>query len=315
MKIIGLGYPCMDMNILCPAIPKEEQLVKLLDVSLMGGGKVANAIVAAARLGAETGFVGVVGEDRYGKLCIEDLKEHRVDISKLDVRPGHTTLCLSIVDEENRGKHYIESPATANKLEPQDLDEEYLRTADYLMLFQMDETAIEAARIVSEAGGKDVVDGDEPDERTQANLSKIDILIASEYYYRSLFENENYEENLRELSNNGPQIVIVTLGSRGSVGIEKGKFFQTKPYQVQVKDTTGAGDAFHGAFVYGISCGMSAEESALFASAVSAIKCTVLGGRTGLPTLECVQNYIQTGKIIEYDFDKRNEKYRNDMWV
>lgn len=79
MRIIGFDYPCMDMNILCPHMPTEEELVEFQDVSLMGGGKIANAVAAVARLGAETAFIGAVGNDRYGKLCVEDLKMLGVD--------------------------------------------------------------------------------------------------------------------------------------------------------------------------------------------------------------------------------------------
>lgn len=314
MKIIGFGYPCMDMNVLCPAMPEEEQLVEMMDISLMGGGKVANAIITAARLGAETGFVGAVGKDRYGRLCRQDLEEHGTDVSGLENREGHTALCLSIVDTEHRGKHYIESPATFEKIKPQELDGEYLAEAGYLMLFQMDETAVRASDLVHAAGGKVVVDADEPDERVRKNLSGIDILIASEYFYHSLFTDEAYEKNLRSLAEKGPGIVLVTLGSRGSVGIDHGSFFATEAFHVEVQDTTGAGDVFHGAFVYGIAEGMQAKEAAEFASAVSAIKCTVLGGRTGIATRKGVQAFLETGEIQQEDFAERNQKYREAVW-
>lgn len=314
MKIIGFGYPCMDMNILCPSIPEEEELVELRDISLMGGGKVANAITAAARLGGECGFIGVAGREQYGRLCADDLEHHGVDISHLYFREGHTALCLSIVDEKKRGKHYIESPATTRKMEPEELDAEYLKTAEYLLLYELDSTALKAAEIVRGDGGKVIVDGDTPDPRIQNNMDKIDVLIASEYYYRARFNDENYEEHLRELAAQGPKTVIITLGNRGSVGLEDGIYFHTKAFHVDVKDTTGAGDAFHGAFAYGLADNMSARESARLASAVSAIKCTVLGGRTGLPDLKCVQHFMETGEIIETDFDNRIKKYREDMW-
>ena len=314
MKIVGLGYPCMDMNVLCPTVPKEEQLVERLEVNLMGGGKFVNAIISAARLGAETAFMGAVGSDRYGQICRRDMEHHGVDISELQVRDGHTAFCLSIVDTEKRGKHYIESPATFKRFVPSDLNREYLKNVDILMLFQMDETAVEAAKIVHEAGGKVVVDGDEPDSRTLENLKYIDVLIASEYFYHALYKNENYETNIMEICQKGPETVVVTLGSKGSVGIENGTFFSEKAYRVEVRDTTGAGDVFHGAFAYCLSEGMSASEAARFSSAVSAVKCTVFGGRTGIPTRKGVEYFMQTGKVLPEDFTQREEEYRKDMW-
>lgn len=314
MKIIGFDYPCMDMNILCPHIPEEEELVVLEDLSLMGGGKVANAIIAAARLGARTAFIGAVGNDRYGKLCFEDFKEHGVDTSSLEVKAGRTPLCVSIVDSKNRGKHYIESAGTIPALEKADIPYEVLQDGDYLMLYQIDETAKAMAMYVHEHGGKVVVDGDEFDEGIQQNLKYIDILIMSSYYYDSVFDDEDYKKNLTKLSEMGPEIVIVTLGSKGCAGVASGEYFYCNPYTVEVCDTTGAGDVFHGAFVYGLSEGMTAPEAASFAGAVSAIKCTVLGGRTGIPTREGVDYFRKTGKIPDCDFAAREKKYRNAAW-
>lgn len=326
MKIIGFDYPCMDMNIFCTKIPHEEELTELKDVSLMGGGKVANAIIAAARLGAKTGFAGVIGSDRYGSLCRKDLEKHGTDVSHLLVKPGHTALCLSIVDEEKRGKHYIESKPTfetMTKTETEilvDCFAEEVMKGDYLMLFQMDECAQTLAKAFKKAGGLVEVDGDEFDERTQNTLPLIDIFIMSEYYYTSCYpeadldDDRQLEENLKKISIQGPDIVVVTIGSKGCAGIDKGRFFRTKSYRVQAKDTTGAGDVFHGAFVYGLSQGKNGEEAAIFASAVSAVKCTILGGRTGIPDLECVEHFIKSGEITEADFNEREEYYRRCMW-
>lgn len=326
MKIIGFDYPCMDMNILCTRIPQEEELTEMKDVSLMGGGKVANAVITAARLGAVTGFAGVVGNDRYGELCRKDLEVHGTDVSHLLVKPGHTALCLNIVDEEKRGKHYIESRPTfetMTEMETKLLTEwfvEKIDNGDYLMLFQMDDCAKTLAKAFKDAGGLVEADGDEYDERTQKALPLIDIFVMSEYYYRSCYpeadldNDRQMEENLKEISDQGPDIVVVTIGSKGCAGIEKGRFFRTKAYRVDAKDTTGAGDVFHGAFVYGLSRDKSAKEAAAFASAVSAVKCTVLGGRTGIPNLECVEHFIESGEIIEADFSEREEYYRRCMW-
>lgn len=97
-----------------------------------------------------------------------------------------------------------------------------------------------------------------------------------------MFGELDYEAGCRRLMTAGPSTVIVTLGSRGSVGLtEQDGFFKTESFQVPVRDTTGAGDVFHGAYIVGLLEGMNAPECARFASAVSAIKCTCFGGRTG----------------------------------
>lgn len=326
MRIVGFDYPCMDMNVFCSAVPKEEELTELLDASLMGGGKVPNAIIAAARLGADTAFIGAVGQDRYGKLCREDLRKHGTDVAQLLEKPGHTALCLSLVDEEKHGKHYIESKPTFEEMTKEEIARgaEWLKKTsqkgDYLMLYQMDEAAVALAKAMREAGGLVEVDGDEYDERTQKALPLIDIFVMSEYYYRTCFpdcdltDEEQFRKNLSKLAKQGPSVIVVTLGTHGCAGLADGTFFRTKSYRVEAKDTTGAGDVFHGAFVYGLSVGKNAAEAATFASAVSAVKCTILGGRTGIPDLSCVEHFIETGKILPADFAERENYYRACVW-
>ena len=326
MKITGFDYPCMDMNILCGRIPAADELTELNDASLMGGGKVPNAILAAARLGAKTAFVGAVGNDRYGRLCSQDLKDHGTDISHLKVKPGHTALCLSLIDEHTRSKHYIESKPSFAPLNEAETEEiaTYLRETtkigDYLMLYQMDDSAVAFAKAVHDAGGFVEVDGDEFDERTQKAMPLIDILILSEYYYTCCFPESDWhkeselEQNLKKLSKQGPDIVVVTLGSHGCAGIDHGTYFRTASWKVEVQDTTGAGDVFHGAFVYALSTGKDGKEAAVFASAVSAVKCTMLGGRTGIPTTECVQHFMENGEILPCDFSEREARYRKGVW-
>lgn len=326
MKIIGFDYPCMDMNVLCSRIPGEDDWTEMKDVSLMGGGKVPNAVMTAARLGSETMFVGAVGTDRYGKMCRQDLADHGTDVEQLLVKPGRSGLCLSIVDEKSHGKHFIESLPTFQKLTGEETKRiaaclhTQVKPGDFLMLYEMDDSALAFAKAVREAGGLVEIDGDEYDERTQKALPLADVFIMSEYYYHHLFpeaeacSEEMLERNLRTVAAMGPSVAVVTLGNRGCAGIDGQRYFHTESFRVEVKDTTGAGDVFHGAFVYALSKGKGGAEAARFASAVSAIKCTVLGGRTGIPNLACVEHFMAAGEILPIDFKEREENYRHSVW-
>ena len=311
MKILGIDYPCMDMGILCGSIPEDGGFSLVEDMSLMGGGKIPNALVAAARLGAEAGIIGTVGDDRYGRQCRADLEYNGVETGRLESRPGTTALCFCITDAKTRGKRCMESPASYARLEPQELDREYLEQADVLLLYEMDETALAAAKAVRANGGKVLVDGDEFDSRTQDNLALADIFILSEYYYHALFSGGALEDNLRSLRELGPEVVVVTLGAEGCAGIGPEGYFRLPACSGgRVVDTTGAGDVFHGAFAYYYAGGASARDSAAQASAVSYIKCNYLGGRTGIPTAAGVARYLETGTIGREDFAQRMDYYR-----
>lgn len=82
----------------------------------------------------------------------------------------------------------------------------------------------------------------------------------------------------------GPSIVVFTLGAKGCIGYsEEDGFFQMPSFAVDVQDTVGAGDVFHGAYTVGLLRGLSSKEAARLATGVSCIKCTRIGGRAGIP--------------------------------
>ena len=95
----------------------------------------------------------------------------------------------------------------------------------------------------------------------------------------------------------GPSAVVFTFGSKGCRGLDKEGYFELPAFRVPVVDTVGAGDTFHGAFFYGLTHGYSLKETARFASAVSAIKCTCIGGRAGIPTPDITKKFLETGVI------------------
>lgn len=315
MKILGIDYPCIDMGIICDNIPDDGGYSVVRDMSLMGGGKIPNALVAAARLGAQAGIVGTVGSDRYGRQCRDDLEFNGVNTERLENRPGTTALCFCITDAATRGKRCVESPATYARMRPDELPEQALSKAGLLLLYEMDETARAAAEIVRRHGGLVLADGDEFDSRTQDNLDLIDIFILSEYYYHALFDNDAFEENLRTLQAKGPSVVVVTLGAQGCAGVGPDGYFRLPACRGgKVVDTTGAGDVFHGAFAYYYGSGLSAQDSAAHASAVSYIKCSYLGGRTGIPTASGVEHFLKTGEILPEDFEQRRSFYHNAVF-
>lgn len=141
-------------------------------------------------------------------------------------------------------------------------------------------------------------------------ISWIDIFIGSEFVYEKMLEaGKSVKENCEYLYNKGPEIVIFTFGEKGCAGISKEGFFEIPAFDVDVKDTVGAGDVFHGAFLAAIVKGLSPKDAARFASGVAAIKCTRIGGRAGIPNWEVTDNFLETGEIDYREIDERVKKY------
>ena len=316
MDVVGIGTPYYDMVINVSKMPGLDGAAGANEAFYQGGGKVATAMAAAARLGRSAGMMAKVGENHRGQFIINDFRYNGVDTSAIIVdAPGTSSpFCLSLSEEEHKTRIFIGKEGTAGELLPEEIDYEYLGKAKYLHLENGRPASAAAALFAREHGIVTVMDADNYQEGIVKLLPCLDVFIASEFFYRDMFGNLPYEEGCRKLLEAGPSTAIVTLGSRGSVAMTaQDGFFRTESFQVPVRDTTGAGDVFHGAYIVGLLEGMDAPECARFASAVSAIKCTCFGGRTGIPNRETVQRFLETGEIDRTEAQRRLAYYRNNL--
>src|SRR5262249_10594494 len=133
-----------------------------------------------------------------------------------------------------------------------------------------------------------VIDIDELyDDSTEQLLRHVDYLIAAEEFVKKVMGEAASEATLRALSGRyGCPVVGITLGNRGSIFFESGRTLRTPAVKVQVADTTGAGDVFHGAFIYGLLQRWPLERIARFSNAAAALKCANVGARAGIPELK-----------------------------
>lgn len=315
LDVVGIDYLCLDYIVEINRIPGVDGMEDMIQDSWQGGGMVPTALAALGRLGARAGIIGITGNDLYGRYCEKDLIRNHVDTSNLIFdQDGTTDFCIALAERKTKGRSFITRWGTRRALRREDIPVEAVKQAKYLHLCgTMNEINIHAAEIAHRYGTRVVLDADPYAEETAENLDKIDILIASQNFYRTMFQNEDYEENCRSILARGVSDVVFTLGDRGCVGIHEGEYFQVPAYTVNVVDTTGAGDVFHGAYIYGLLKHWKGCEIARFASAVSAIKCTRIGGRSGIPDLKTVTEFLETGAIDYTEIDRRVELYQNGI--
>jgi sugar/nucleoside kinase (ribokinase family) len=154
------------------------------------------------------------------------------------------------------------------------------------------DAALQAARWARDAGIPVLMDAEEPTERREELFRLTDVLIVGRRYGRLLTGTDDPRAILTGLAGLGPRVVGLTLGEAGSMLLHGGQLVEAPGFPVAVVDTTGAGDAFHGAFAYGLLQGWKARHILAFANAVSALKCTRLGGRTGIPSTDEVRAFL-----------------------
>lgn len=317
MDVAGIDNPIMDCLLSINKIPASNSFERLLDYSWQGGGKVSTALVTLGRLGVETGIIGVVGSDPFGEFCIRDFKRHLVDTSRLVIdREGTTTLSVVLIEKEKKARSFMIKHDIKRELTVEDLDEEYIASAKYLHLAYLSPVTVEAAKMARRNGVKVVIDADGYDEKTAEDLKYIDVLIGSEFFYRSAFgDDPDYEKNLKKLQKLGPYLVVITLGDKGCVALDKNGYFKMPAFnELEVADTCGAGDVFHGAFIFGMLKGWDTKKTARFACAVASIKCTQPGGRAGIPDYPMVERFLKDGCIDFTPLLERRKLYEHALF-
>lgn len=306
LQIVGLGMATLDVLLRHQDMPTWEHGTRLSDFGFDGGGPVGTAMVAAAKLGARVGFVGTVGNDAAGELKMRSFVDVGVDLSHIVHRDGPEDQIVIVHVHAETGERIFSgvSRPTDQRLRPSELDRDYITSADYLHLegYHAD-AALQAARWMQEAGKTVVLDGSKTNhpvrEHLRALMPYVNVLISGSGFVQNLTDHNDVQQALTATLDLGPRIVVQTEGEAGSNTVARrpdGSLdrFHTPAFPCNVIDTTGAGDVFHGAFIVGMLHGWPLREVARFATAVSALKCTRLGGRAGIPTFDDVMTFLET---------------------
>jgi len=281
------------------------------------GGAPANLICAASRLGAKTAFIGKVGGDMHGRFLQETLKEAGVDIrGMVTAEDIFTTMAFVTLDGGEREFSFARKPGADAQLTEHELNFEILDNTAVLHIGSLsltDEPArtatYTAVKRAKEAGAIISYDPNyrapvwssrkESVLRMREPLHLVDIMKLSDEETELLSGYSDPERAAMELSNRGISIVAVTLGKSGALVCCNGECRMISGYDISVVDTTGAGDAFWGGFLYQLLksgnplklVNLDAATSfARFANATAAICVRRRGGIPSMPTLQEVMS-------------------------
>lgn len=278
--------------------PKDEGITEVIESRLQGGGPVPTALVAAARLGASTAIIDRIGEDWRGDLVLHEYRAHGVNTDHLALEPGKTTTQGTVIVRRRDGaRHVMFGTGTFTPLAAEELPMGIIRKTRLLHLNGRHWPAcLVAAEAVREAGGQVSFDGgaNRYHDRFRELLPLVDIHLCARDFAEKLTGSTDTATQLSQMVGYGAKIAGITDGARGSWFANRdGIVFHQSAFNVDpVVDTTGCGDAFHGAFLFAHSRGWELHECATFASAAAALNATGLGGRGHLPELGEVRDLI-----------------------
>jgi len=292
-RILGIGITTVDLISEVAELPRPDEHQYMLGFERQVGGLVGNAVAAAARLGAKTAWIGKVGDDDNGRFVIDEMKREGVDVSRVIAAPGESTpFSIILSDRKTGGRSIVCNPGCSESLGEQ-IPDDALAGFDALHIDgYFADAALPAVRRARKLGLKISIDPSPRFTTLLDFIENIDIFIVGRAAAEALTGETDPEVSAGRLAALGPEIAGVTLGSEGCVCVAKGELVRTPAFKVKAVDTTAAGDTFHGAFLVGCLKGWPLEKTMLFASAASAVKCTVPGGRKGMPRFDAVVRFL-----------------------
>ena len=258
-----------------------------------GGGPAATAAVAIARLGIEVDFIGRLGDDSCGKTLISELQGWGVNTTYCrQYTNARSSQSAILVD--NHGERIIVNYPSPDL----DTDAQWLEEIDFtgydivLADVRWHEGALKAFTLARAAGVQTLLDADMTPQDITPLVALSDHAVFSTPGLKRMTEQDDPTKGLSLAATQTEGLVYVTLGGEGSLWIEDQRLHQQSAFSVDVVDTTGAGDVFHGALAVALAEKMTIEQSIRFASAVAAMKCTQPGGRAGIPNREQTESFL-----------------------
>jgi len=294
VDVLCVGLACYDLIFTVDHHPGPDEKARASAFMGCGGGTAANAAVAAARLGASAAFIGYLGTDIYGDQHLAELHAAGVD-TRLVVRGTEATSLSAIFVKPDGARSIVNyREAIVTRLTPAHVPFAQMRPKAILFDGHQPALAIAMANWARDHNIPTVLDADTVNEGHDELVRLCTLIAASERFSQEYTGASSPQAGMAMLARQAPA-VIVTLGERGLIWQRGTQTGALPAFPVQVIDTTGAGDAFHGALAVGVAQGMAWDEMLRFASAAGALCCTRRGARPGLPSLTEVQALLLRG--------------------
>jgi len=292
IDVLCVGHAAFDITMTANHHPAADEKMLADALTLGGGGPAANAAVQVARLGGRSAFCGYLGHDLFGEEHTSELAHEGVDTGLL-VRGGEPSPVSQVLAKPDGSRSVVNYKGDTRWLTEEEVDLRRIEAlSPQVVLFDGHEPLISCmiCQWAKHHGIPTVLDAGSLHRGTRELAVQVDYLVASEKFARQFCALDDPEQCLEPLTVAGH--VVVTRGERGLIWQMESSRGRLDAYRIDAVDTTGAGDAFHGAFAMAVARDMGWDETLRFASAAGALACTRLGARASLATAEQVAKLI-----------------------
>jgi sulfofructose kinase len=295
---IGMGVGALDYLCLLDRLPKLDEKTETKETSLQGGGPVPTALATLGKSGVKVGYLGKVGNDVEGEKVIAELKKFKVNTNYVFKDSKIQTPKAFIWIEKKTGKRTVVlNKANYENLTTGELSFVNKLKTKYLLIDGRDiEANLFLCKWAKRKGAEIILDVGSQRNKIERLFPLVDYLVASKNFAFPYTKLKNPYSAGKRLLKFGFKAVIITLGEKGAFFINQEISFYQPGFKVKVVDTTGAGDVFHGAFIYGLLQNWSFKKILEFSCGCAALKCRKIGGRAGIPSLNQVNEFLRKQK-------------------
>lgn len=293
IKIACVGIAVQDRIYYVNDIPKVNGKFVANDYKEIGGGPAATAAVAIAKLGAKVDFIGRVGDDGAGQVILSELANYGVNTSLIKVYASSRSSQSAILVDKLGERLIINYPSPDLLSDTKWLDDIDFSSYDVILAdVRWPEGTEYCFKKAKQLNIPTVLDADVTPQDIKPLVSLSSHAAFSEPGLLKMTAQDEVAVALKQAQKSTEGQVYVTLGDKGCLWLEEANQYWHKGFKVDVVDTTGAGDVFHGAFAFALANGYSINKVVEFACAVAALKCTKAGGRAGIPSIKQVNEFL-----------------------
>lgn len=295
LDLIALGSVNVDMIGFVDSYPEPNIKKQIRGLRNRIGGPASTAAVTASSLGMNVAFCGIIGEDKNGEEILQYLRDSKVDTSVMKCREGHGSRFAFVINDPNT-RTIFWSNDDLKLIAEGELPYNMIKNSHYIHIDEYEwDAAVPAAKFAKKEGVKIFIDVESVNPTTIELSALADYLIVPEIFGENFTSiKDDYPLIAKKLHGEFKIPVVLTCGRSGAYCYSsEGKFHQPI-FDLPVKDTTGAGDVFHGAFIYAVSAGMQLREAVRFATAASAVRCNGPAAKNNAPSQDEINRLLSS---------------------
>jgi len=299
--VLALGRACVDEILEAETYPDEDCKCALLARLREGGGQASTAACLVAHLGGRAAFLGILGGDEEGRFARARMEAFGVDVSLSPAPWGVTPLAYCIVSRSGETRTILYQRSEAAPLRWSEVGESVLAGCRAVLVDPQAEHLLpDLVPVCRRLGVKVVADAEHARDGWAQTWGRVDVLAVSETFLSELAPGLPPDSALARAAEGAQGLAVATLGPRGAIAFLEGRAVGFPAPRIEVRDSTGAGDAFHGALCLALARAFRLPDAIRYAVAAASLSCRGLGGRS-FPTAAEVDALWPQLPIVAWD--------------